>query len=303
MELARVHLERDVPAAIGPALRLRVRHFHVVERDLLEQVRDQLLVLGTRHGTEPLDEVRRVGVRRRLEREFRDQAPQRLVDLVRTDLVLEQVQRETALLVMDVRLVLDAHERQLLQHFTAARAKVAVELVLQELADLLRPVHLLHHHQRRVLGQRFDDEGAALLIGADDLVTPPLVPDLVRRDVGDHVDLLGIAVVRDEADPFRVRNRVGEGLREARIVRKLQDAHLAELERAELRGEILERGFHRRVHAFDVVTMRRIVIDRQLDVLPAILRHLVAGRLHGEEIVDRSVAAIPHRTAAALDDF
>ena len=51
------------------------------------------------------------------------------------------------------------------------------------------PVHVLHHHGGRVLGQRLREHGVALLVGADHLVRPPLVPQLVGADIGHHVDL------------------------------------------------------------------------------------------------------------------
>ena len=94
---------------------------------------------------------------------------------------------------MDVLLVLDPHQRHLLQPLGAARAQVAVQFLLQEAADLLLPVHLLHDHQRRILGKGLGQHGHTLLVRADDLVRPPLVRELVRTDIGHIVDLGRVA--------------------------------------------------------------------------------------------------------------
>jgi hypothetical protein len=67
------------------------------------------------------------------------QLPQRAVDDVLADGFLQPVHHQRSLLVMNVLLVLDPVERQLLDDFAAAAAQVAVELALQELADLLLP--------------------------------------------------------------------------------------------------------------------------------------------------------------------
>ena len=77
------------------------------------------------------------------------------------DLITQQIHDQTALLIVDVLLVLDAQQGHLLQPLHPARTQVTVQLVLEEATDLVGSVQLLHHHQRRVLRQGFRQQGRA----------------------------------------------------------------------------------------------------------------------------------------------
>ncbi|KAG1386626.1 hypothetical protein G6F59_016772 [Rhizopus arrhizus] len=101
---------------------------------------------------------------------------------------------------MDVLLVLHALQRLLFDGFATTPGQVAIQFALEELAHVLAAVLLLHHHQRRVLRQRFGKDRCALHVGTDHLVRPPLVGDLVRGDVEHVVHLVRITQVGDEAD-------------------------------------------------------------------------------------------------------
>ena len=67
-----------------------------------------------------------------------------------------------------------------------APAEIIVELELEEAADLVLAVEVPHHHQRRILGERLAEHRPALHVGADHLVRPILVGELVRGDIGRH---------------------------------------------------------------------------------------------------------------------
>jgi hypothetical protein len=141
---------------------------------------------GSAAGLAPqgVHQVLRARVGRALEGVVCSRAAQRRVDLGLAHAVAQQVHDQRALAVVDVGLVLDPDQRQLLHQFAAAGAQVAVQLVLQELADARLAVGLLHDDQGRVLGQGLGERGVALHVGADDLVGPPLVRQLVGGDVG-----------------------------------------------------------------------------------------------------------------------
>ncbi len=150
---------------------------------------------------------------------------------------------------------------------------------------------MLHGHQGGILGEGFAEHGAALHIGADHLVRPPLVAQFVGGDIGDHVDLGVIAGVDDEADAFGIGDGVGEGLGEIGVVRELQDARLAELIGAEVGLVVVEPELQRRDHAIDVPRVVGVVIDGEVDALIEFMAHGVLGRLHREEHVDRRFGA------------
>ena len=168
---------------------------------------------------------------------------------------------------------------------------------------MLAAVFLFQHHQRGVLRQRLGDHRAALHVGADHLVRPPLVRDFVRGDVEHEVDVLGIAQVGDEADRLRVRNGVGEALRKARVTRELEDAHLVVLVRREVRREIVERLLRSFDHAIDVVRMLGVVVDLDRHAVPVAALDLPVGRQVAEERQHRAVHLVMEITPAALGPF
>ena len=111
---------------------------------------------------------------------------------------------------------------------------------------------------------------------------------------------VGIAQIGDEADRFRIRNGVGEALREARVARELEDAHLAVLVRRELRGEVVERLPRRVDHAIDVVRMLGVVVDLDRQAVPIAALHLPARRQVAEERQHRAVHLVVEVTASVL---
>ena len=101
------------------------------------------------------DQVQRARIGRALEPPGRHQPRQRAVDRILAQPVLEQVHDKAALAVMDVLLVLDPRKGLFGQRIALASGKILIELELQEAADLVLAIQFLHHHQRRILRQRF----------------------------------------------------------------------------------------------------------------------------------------------------
>ena len=100
--------------------------------------------------------------------------------------------------------------------------------------------------QWNMTGLHFDDfnSNLALLVGANQLVRPPLVSDLVCRDIGDQINqvvLILFVKVLYEADTFRVRHCICERLSEACVGRELKNARLLELKGREALAEDVAR--------------------------------------------------------------
>ncbi len=167
---------------------------------------------------------------------------------------------------------------------------------------MLGAVEMLHDQHRRILREGLVQHRAALLIGTDHLMRPPLMAGLVRRDEGDEIDLVAVGadgtIVLDEAERFGPRHGVGEGLREAGIVGKFQIAQLAELIGPECPGVDPERRLHRADHAVDLIGMMRVVIDCQVDAVPCVVLLGIRRRLQGEEIQDQRAGLEPRGTPA-----
>ena len=93
----------------------------------------------------------------------------------------------------------------------AATAEVPVQFVFENAAQLLPPDLVLHDHQRRVLRERLVEHADTLHVGADQLLTPPLVRDLVRRDVERKVDCLLAIEAGVEPQRLGERDQAGKG--------------------------------------------------------------------------------------------
>ena len=87
-------------------------------------------------------------------------------------------------------------------NFPGSTAKIAVEKVAQDLVHIVLAVLVLHHHVGGVLGQRFRHHVRALLLTADQLMTPPLMSQLVRRNEIRQVDIVLVQHATDETNPF-----------------------------------------------------------------------------------------------------
>ena len=276
-------------------------HLEVVERDLLEQVRDQSLVLRTRLGAQPVDQVTRGCERRPLQTVGLQQRAKGTVDRLLSQDIAEEVHHHATLLVPDVRLPLDPRERHFADAIGGPSAEIAVEGTLEESPDFRDPVHPLHHHERRVLGERLRQHRLALHVRADHLVRPPLMPGLVRRHVRDAVDPARVPGVDDEAGCLGEGDGAREGLREVHVGRKLHDAHLPELERTEVLRVVVERRLHGSQHPIHADVVGRMVVDGQVDVPPFVLSHRVPGGLNREEEIDRRLG-LEVRDPPAVDD-
>ena len=79
-------------------------------------------------------------------------------------------------------LPLHERERRLLPQLAGAPPQIAVQKVAEHAAHVVLAVLVLHHHVRRVLRERLGHHVGALHLAADELVAPPLVPELVRGD-------------------------------------------------------------------------------------------------------------------------
>ncbi len=273
----RLHGERNIDKAIGPFGHLRLRRLQIIERDLLKQIGDQVLMFWAGFFAEQGDQIARARIRRAAERMRRQEPRQRPVDLFFANQVLQQIHHQRALAVVNIGLVFDTHQRQFLQRLAPARAQIRVELKAQEAADLILAIGFFHHHQRRILRQGFRRHGAALLIAADHLVRPPLMGDLMRGHVIGVIDILGLAIVGDEADRFGIGHGAGKGLRKAGIGREFQHAGIVKLIGTKIGAVIIERVFHRLHHSSDVIIMRLVIIYRQVNIVPAVLGDFITG--------------------------
>ena len=141
---------------------------------------------------------------------------QRQIDLVFADVIGQRVHHLPALLIPDIRLVLNQHHRPLAADFAGASAQVPVKLMLQRTMHVIAAVLLLHHHQRGILGQRLGHHVRAFHASADQLVRPPLMPQFVRGDEVSEIDIGGLLHTADEADAFGKRNGIGKRLRKVR---------------------------------------------------------------------------------------
>ena len=165
-QFARLDLDGDGVLAVA-ALGGRGRQGAVVEQhDFLEQVVDQVSLLGRRDLAQARDQRRHARIRRPLLAMGLEQLAQHAVDLVFADHVLQQVHGQAALVVVDIGLVFVLCQRQFLLALSAASHQVLIQVIAQEAPHLGRPHGFLHHHQRRILGQGFAEHGGAPRVAA-----------------------------------------------------------------------------------------------------------------------------------------
>ncbi len=123
----------------------------------------------------------------------------------------------------------------------------------------------------------------------------------MRGHIGDVIDRILVARVGDEADPFRIGNGAGKGLRERRIAGEFEDAGIIELIGAEMFAVIIERQPHRLQHPVDIVSVLGIVIDGARHPAAQIGRFFgIVGGLDREERQDRRGPRHEARRAPAV---
>ena len=135
-------------------------------------------------------------------------------------------------------------------------------------------------------------------------MAPPLVGELMCGDEVGEVDVVGLLYAADEADAFRERDGVGEGLGEVAVARELEDAELVELVGAVVFLVVGEAGLGGGDHVIDVVGVVRVVVDLDVDgavdALVDVAFDVVAGGDVGEEVEDLDVAHAVGEVVAAV---
>src|ERR1700722_7852164 len=96
---------------------------------------------------------------------------------------------------------------------------------------------------------------------------PPLMAEFVSGDEVGKVDVGGLEHASDEADAFRVRNSVREGLREYTVAWEFVDTELLELVRAIDALIVVESVAGAGEHAIDVESVGGIVVHLERDVV------------------------------------
>ena len=205
---------------------------------------------------------------------------------------------------MNVGLVLIQLERHLLLPFDTTADEVPIELVFEEPSHARRAVLLFHHHHRRILRHGFGEERCTLSVRANHLVGPPLVRHLVRRDVERVVHIVRLLDAGDEADGFRVWNRIRQRLGEACITRELDDTHLMVLIWSEVPCVIIERFLDRVDHPLDIPAVCRMIVHGDVDAavgrLPLIGRHCITSGLKRPQVQDRRIHLVVEESAPTL---
>ncbi len=125
----------------------------------------------------------------------------------------------------------------------------------------------------------------------------------MRHDVIDHVDVVGMIQIGDEADRFGVRHGSGECLSEGRHAWKLNDARLFVVVRAEILREVVERLFQRVHHARNIPRVSLVVVHLELDAVPIHAGHFVARGNERIETQRRMIELVPEIAAAAVLPF
>ena len=165
---------------------------------------------------------------------------------------------------------------------------------------------MLGHHQGGVFRKRFGQKLRAFHVGADHLMGPPLVSDLVRRGVPHIVDRAGTGQVGDEAAVLRVGNHRRKRLRRDQrkgVSRKLGDPQLAKRVGPELRRVVGQRLLHGIDHAAPRFDCAWDDGRRRARRRSSVARDRVAARHHRPEIQDRGVDAVAKELATAVAPF
>ena len=305
MELRAAQLHGDVVALSG-GHGAGGKQPVVVQGDVCQLVLQQVVEAVGRHTVNGTVKVQGGGIGRTLIGEGIDQRSEGLVQRVLTEELAQGIEHHAALVVVDVALVLHTQQRQFALGLASAGTHVLVVLQLQELAHVGAAVFLLHHHQRTVLAHALAQQRAALHVGADHLVRPPLVPHLVGHHIEHHVDVALRAQVGDEADALAVGHGAREGLREAEVARELQDAHLSMAVGAEVLRVVGQRLLHagdhaRHVHAVLVVVVHLHVHGSATSRRgPLFAGHFVAGAQEAVEVLRGVVQRVLEVVAPVL---
>ena len=231
---------------------------------------------------------------------------QREIEPVFANVVGNGVQDLTALLVPDVVFALHESEWRLVADFAGASPQILIKFVAQVAMHQITAVLVRHHLQSGVLRQAFRHHVRSFYVGTDQLMTPPLVGKLMGSHKVGKVDVGWFHDSTDETNAFRVGNRVGEGLGETAIARKLVDAVLRELVRAVDALIVVESGAGAGEHIVYVVGVRGIVVDLEGNIaartVMGFFPYLVMSGDVGEEVEDvgRSHAVFEETAAGGL---
>ena len=193
-------VNRDVEAAVIQFRVETVLGAQIKQHDLLEQVRNHRLKFRSCCLPELGNQIPGSRVWRALKSPFINKFTEYSVDRVFAQVVLHGIEHQATLAVVDIALVLHQHERQFFQHLSTTTIQVIVQLILQETLHRGGTILLLHHHQRRILRQGFGEHRPALYIGTDHLMCPPLMSQLMRRDIKHIVNALRISDVSHKAN-------------------------------------------------------------------------------------------------------
>ena len=174
---------------------------------------------------------------------------------------------------MNVSLILNAIEWQLLDGLTPARRQVGIKLVLQEAANLLFTVNLLHDHQRGVLRHGLDHDSPTLHVGTDELMRPVLMAIFVGRHIGDVIDVIFIRRIGNKANALGVRHGAGEGLSKGSVTRKFDHPRVIELIGTKVLLEVVKRYCHGIEHTLRIKPMRGMVVNLHIDTGMLALGH------------------------------
>ena len=107
---------------------------------------------------------------------------------------------------------------------------------------------------------------------------PPLVAHLVRHDVIDHVDVVGVIQVGNESDRLRIWHGAGIGLRKRANPGEFNDPRFFVIIGTEILRVVLQRLLQRFHHPRHVPRMILVVVHLEFDAIPFFALHLVAGR-------------------------
>ena len=273
----------------------------IPQGDGLEQVRDGVPERVRGHRGQVTDQIAAGGIGRALQAIRRDEPRQRPVHRRLADQILERIQRERALVVLDVRLVLHQHQREFPPLFRAPAIEISVQLVPEELPGRDHAPLRFHQGEGRVVGQPFREPLGPADIGARHLLTPPLMPDLMGGNIEGQVDVV-VARRRTEDESGALGERDQPGLAEGElpVPGELGDPEFLEGVRPEAPAVVPDGRLHRRHHCGRVEVVEGMTENLEPDPVLLAAEHSVASREDREVVGDRAGGGVLEDPAPAL---